>query len=85
MQHHGLYLRIIDAYGGHPEGSARDMGKKAPTTVKQNLREFLTRTPKRISITVSWDICRRLQERSDLEGRSISNLSSYLLEQGLNQ
>jgi len=34
---------------------------------------------------VAWETCRRLQERSDKEGRSISNLASFLLEQGLDQ
>jgi hypothetical protein len=58
---------------------------QAPLVPNPNPRGLLTRTPKRISITVAWETCRRLQERSDLEGRSISNLASFLLEQGLNQ
>jgi hypothetical protein len=61
------------------------MRTKVLSTVNPSLREILTRTPKRISITVSWETCRLLQERSDLEGRSISNLASFLLEQGLNK
>ena len=61
------------------------MRTKTPSTVNPNAREILTRTPKRISITVSWETCRQLQERSDMEGRSISNLASFLLEQGLNR
>ncbi len=56
----------------------------APQAPTPNPRELLTRTPKRISITVAWETWRRLQERSDIEGRSISNLASFLLEQGLN-
>lgn len=55
----------------------------APQAPNPSPREVLTRTPKRISITVAWETCRRLQERSDKEGRSISNLASFLLEQGL--
>jgi len=61
------------------------MRTKALSTVNPSPREILTRTPKRISITVSWEICRLLQESSDMEGRSISNLASFLLEQGLNK
>lgn len=44
-----------------------------------------TRKPKRISITVSDKAFRQLQERSDLEGRSSSNLAAFLLELGLDQ
>ena len=46
-------------------------------------RELITRSPQRISITIPWETHRRLTERSDEEGRSISNLASYLLERGL--
>jgi hypothetical protein len=58
---------------------------KATNAPSPTPRNVLTRTPKRISITVAWETSRRLQERSDIEGRSISNLASFLLEQGLNQ
>jgi hypothetical protein len=44
---------------------------------------LITRSPQRISITIPWETHRRLTERSDEEGRSISNLASYLLERGL--
>ena len=53
---------------------------KANTTAQ---RELITRSPQRISITIPWETHRRLTERSDEEGRSISNLASYLLERGL--
>jgi hypothetical protein len=65
-------------FGRHPLMNAPQPPNPTP-------REVLTRTPKRISITVAWETCRRLQERSDKEGRSISNLASFLLEQGLNK
>jgi type II secretory pathway component PulK len=39
------------------------------------------RRPQRISITVSWRLHQSLLQRSDLEGRSLSNLAAWLLEQ----
>lgn len=42
------------------------------------------RSPKRVSITVSHSVLSRLQQRSDEEGRSTSNLAAYLLEVALN-
>jgi len=41
------------------------------------------KTPKRISITIPNEIYRLLLERSDLEGRSLSNLAAYLLESSI--
>lgn len=41
------------------------------------------RSPRRISITVPYHAFCALQERSDDEGRSLSNLASYLLESAL--
>lgn len=43
----------------------------------------LFRKPRRISITVAHHTFCVMQERSDLEGRSLSNLAAYLLEQSL--
>lgn len=37
-------------------------------------------SPKRISITVSYEAYQRLLDRSDREGRSLSNLAAFLLE-----
>ena len=34
----------------------------------------------RISITVNWSLYQKLKQRSDEEGRSLSNLVAYLLE-----
>jgi hypothetical protein len=39
--------------------------------------------PKRITITVSHSLYTKLRERSSREGRSISNLASYLLQDDL--
>jgi YD repeat-containing protein len=41
------------------------------------------RRPQRITITVSWDLHRKLVERSDAEGRSLSNLASFVMEQAM--
>jgi len=38
------------------------------------------RSPRRITITVPYGAYQRLIERSEQEGRSLSNLAAYLLE-----
>lgn len=38
------------------------------------------RHPQRISITLNWQLHQWLVERSDHEGRSLSNLAAHLLE-----
>jgi hypothetical protein len=43
----------------------------------------LQKAPKRITITVPFAILEELINRSGYEGRSISNLAAFLLEQGL--
>lgn len=43
------------------------------------------KAPRRISVTVPCAIYDRLVEKSDDEGRSISNLAAYLLEAALAQ
>jgi len=48
-------------------------------------RSLVFRRPRRISITVPHHAFSALQQRSDLEGRSLSNLAAYLLEISLNQ
>jgi type II secretory pathway component PulK len=40
----------------------------------------MQRAPQRISITLSWQLHQRLLQRSDWEGRSLSNLAAHLLE-----
>jgi macrodomain Ter protein organizer (MatP/YcbG family) len=45
--------------------------------------ELLRRRPQRVTITLSWQVRQRLQGRADTEGRSLSNLMAYLLEQAL--
>ena len=41
------------------------------------------RQPRRLSITVSASVYQSLLDRSDQQGRSLSNLAAYLLEQAL--
>jgi hypothetical protein len=43
------------------------------------------RSPRRVTITLPHSTYNRLVERSDAEGRSMSNLAAYLLETSLDQ
>ncbi|WP_255116846.1 MULTISPECIES: ribbon-helix-helix domain-containing protein [unclassified Synechococcus] len=45
----------------------------------------MQRSPMRLSVTVPYRLYQMLHERSDLEGRSMSNLAAYMLEQGLSR
>lgn len=45
----------------------------------------MTRKPKRMTITLPDKTFRGLVERSNREGRSMSNLSAFLLEQAMDQ
>lgn len=56
-----------------------------PATPPVDRLSMLRRKPQRISITISQSTYDRLIARSDLEGRSVSNLAAYLLENGLVQ
>jgi hypothetical protein len=44
-----------------------------------------SRAPKRITATIPQAILEKLIQRSDAEGRSLSNLISYLLERGVEE
>jgi len=43
------------------------------------------RSPRRITITIPYEVRELLIQRSQEEGRSLSNLAAYLLEHGLDQ
>jgi len=43
------------------------------------------RSPRRITITLPHNAFCALQERSDVEGRSLSNLAAYLIESSLDR
>lgn len=47
-------------------------------------RQPVNLSPKRISITVPHGIFEKIVQRSNEEGRSISNLAAFLLERGVN-
>ena len=44
--------------------------------------QLARRKPSRISATLPWHLVQRLEERAAYDGRSMSNLIAYLLEQG---
>ena len=46
---------------------------------------YLSRRPKRLTITVSHSVASCLIEQSNDQGRSISNLAAYLLERALTE
>jgi len=54
-------------------------------TLSTATRKLVFRKPRRITITVPHHAFSALQQRSDLEGRSLSNLAAYLLEVSLAQ
>jgi hypothetical protein len=43
---------------------------------------LLQRKPQRVSATLPWHLVQKLQDKADRDGRSLSNLIAYLLEQG---
>lgn len=54
---------------------------EAAGTPAVSAAELLRRRPQRVTITIHWQLRQTLQERADREGRSLSNLMAYLLEQ----
>jgi hypothetical protein len=50
-----------------------------------NVERFASRSPKRISITLPYSTLEMLVKRSNEEGRSLSNLAAFILEQGINR
>ena len=53
-------------------------GNGAPAPLRDQ-----SRSPKRISVTLPYSAFRALEERSLREGRSLSNLAAFLIEQAL--
>jgi hypothetical protein len=58
---------------------------QAAETPAVSAAELLRRRPQRVTITVHWRLRQQLQKRADEEGRSLSNLLAYLLEQSCSQ
>lgn len=56
--------------------------KRTGTTTASVVPTY-ARHPQRISATLSWSTHQWLLERSDSEGRSVSNLAAYLIEEAL--
>ena len=56
---------------------------KALTTSSYTVKTLASRTPKRITITIPDATFQKIVQRSNEEGRSLSNLAAYILEQGL--
>jgi hypothetical protein len=52
----------------------------APATAGVSAAEVAKRKPVRVTLTISWATHQRLLERSNYEGRSLSNLCAYMLE-----
>ncbi len=53
------------------------------TTYKVSKRNLLSRSPKRITITIPHSTFEAIVQRSNEEGRSLSNLAAFILEQGI--
>ena len=56
-----------------------------PANNVSSARRGQSRSSKRITITLNYATYKALEDRSSEEGRSISNLASYLLERSLTQ
>ena len=50
-----------------------------------DLQKFASRSPKRVTITLAYSTFEMLIKRSNEEGRSLSNLAAFILEQGINR
>ena len=54
--------------------------QREPANTSAARAELLRRSPQRLTVTINWQLRQLLQERADLEGRSLSNLAAFLLE-----
>ncbi len=61
----------------------RPIGGEPNPLSTPSFRPTLAPTPRRISVTIPSKLYRQLVERSDREGRSLSNLVAFLLETAL--
>ncbi len=65
-----------------PQSSHEDTN---PSRKPSERFRIMQRQPRRISITLSYQVFQTLLNRSEEEGRSMSNLCAFLLEQVLHQ
>ena len=59
--------------------------KRFMRTTQNEQYRFANRSPKRITITIPHYTFQKIIERSNEEGRSLSNLAAFILEQGLKE
>ena len=52
-------------------------------TYENDARRLVSKAPKRLSITIPHSTYEAIAERSNAEGRSLSNLAAFLLERGI--
>jgi len=70
----------------HDVSFVMDASFYSPWFIAMNDRiHILQRQPKRISVTLSYRVHELLLTRSEEEGRSVSNLCAYLLEESLDK
>ncbi|MEB3235279.1 MAG: hypothetical protein VKM98_07615 [Cyanobacteriota bacterium] len=55
-------------------------GSFSSSALFEQTRSAAFRTPRRISITIPWELYETLVTRSNREGRSLSNLAAFVLE-----
>jgi hypothetical protein len=79
ISQHDYYGEVSDAMASEDLSAELTTGFQL---VDSDLNHELKR-PKRITITVNHSLHTKLVERSSSEGRSISNLASYLLQRDL--
>jgi hypothetical protein len=70
-----LYIRAV------MQGGDLSSGKSEPGGNQQERFATISRKPQRITITVSHSVHEALVEESFIQGRSLSNLASFWLEQ----
>jgi hypothetical protein len=76
------YLSISAALAYEGSGRYLDPPVLLEKTMNERLH-VLQRQPRRISITLSYHVHEALLNRSEEEGRSVSNLCAFLLEEAL--
>ena len=54
-------------------------------TYENDARKPVNKAPKRLSITIPHSTYEAITERSNAEGRSLSNLAAFLLERGISE
>mgnify|MGYP003851206205 CR=1 FL=1 len=88
--HQSTLLRICILHPGKHSGGgcSRIVMKLRPLCMvytANDLQKFANRSPKRITITLPYSTLEMLVKRSNEEGRSLSNLAAFILEQGINR